>query len=159
MVTTRDVYSLYYPDFQLLLPLFWSCCKCQPWSYHLWKKWLSVGVNYHFVFVSNFLFLYPFTQYFCKYFSVLYRCLPSNKRLLPSKGCIRDFHRWKWCDGRKELFLWHNSLFLFSQSQGLNSLGRTGYTKVVVNILDIDDNDPIFDNPVYTLNIPEEVIK
>lgn len=68
IVTTRDVYSLYYSDFQLLLPLFWSCCKCQPWSYHLWKKWLSVGVNYHFVFVSNFLFLYPFTQYFCKAF-------------------------------------------------------------------------------------------
>ncbi|PVD28347.1 hypothetical protein C0Q70_10934 [Pomacea canaliculata] len=38
----------------------------------------------------------------------------------------------------------------------VDSPGRQGSTIVVVNILDIDDSDPVFDNLEYTLHVQEE---
>lgn len=49
-----------------------------------------------------------------------------------------------------------NNIFMFWQ-YSVDFLGRQGSTIVVVNILDIDDSDPVFDNLEYTLHVQEEV--
>lgn len=52
-----------------------------------------------------------------------------------------------------------NTIFLFWQYSvsSIDSPGRQGFTVIVVNILDIDDSDPVFDNLEYKLHVQEEV--
>lgn len=47
----------------------------------------------------------------------------------------------------------------FSQYVTSDSPGRHSSAPVVINIHDIDDNDPVFDNPQYTVHVREEASK